>query len=420
VQVIGKPIVFEERDATLISVNDITEQVLAEEKLIKSNERYHYASKAAFDAIWDWDLNTNEIYWSDGYETLFGYKVENNKGNISSWYDHIHAKDKKRVIDSIYKSINDGATNWEEEYRFLKDDGSICYVINRGLIIKDEKNEPCRMIGAMQDHTIREKNEQSLKTLNASLAKRAAELASSNEELERFAYVASHDLQEPLRMVSSFLQLLQKRYKEKLDPKANEYIHFAVDGAERMKTLILDLLKFSRVNTSKEEHELVDLNEICSSIMLTYKQTIEQSKATINLNPLPTILGSKTELVQLFQNLIGNALKYHGENLPVIQVNAKEAGLFWEFSIADNGIGIDPRFFKKIFVIFQRLHHKNEYSGTGIGLAICKKIIERHGGSIWVESAAGEGSTFYFTLPKNLQEQAKQNSRSSMANKFTS
>jgi chemotaxis family two-component system sensor kinase Cph1 len=154
--------------------------------------------------------------------------------------------------------------------------------------------------------------------------------------------------------------------------------------------------------------------------MLTYKQTIEQSKATINLNPLPTILGSKTELVQLFQNLIGNALKYHGENLPVIQVNAKEAGLFWEFSIADNGIGIDPRFFKKIFVIFQRLHHKNEYSGTGIGLAICKKIIERHGGSIWVESAAGEGSTFYFTLPKNLQEQAKQNSRSSMANKFTS
>jgi light-regulated signal transduction histidine kinase (bacteriophytochrome) len=219
-------------------------------------------------------------------------------------------------------------------------------------------------------------------------------------------------------MVNSFLQLLQKRYKDKLDSKANEYIHFAVDGAERMKTLILDLLKFSRVNTSQEEHELVDLNETCNSILLTYKQRIEQSNATINVHPLPIILGSKTELVQLFQNLIGNALKYHGEIPPVINVKAKDADVFWEFSIADNGIGIDPRFFKKIFVIFQRLHHKNEYSGTGIGLAICKKIIERHGGSIWVESAAGEGSTFYFTLPKNLQEQAKQNPRSSRANKF--
>jgi two-component system CheB/CheR fusion protein len=418
-QVVGKPIDFEGQQATLVSVNEITEQVLAEEKLIKSNERYHYASKAAFDAIWDWDLATNEIYWSDGYETLFGYKVENNKGNISSLYDHIHAKDKKRVIDSIDKSIKEAATNWEEEYRFTKSDGSVSYVINRGLIIKDEKDQPCRMIGAMQDHTVREKNEHSLKTLNASLAKRAAELASSNEELERFAYVASHDLQEPLRMVSSFLQLLQKRYKDKLDSKANEYIHFAVDGAERMKTLILDLLKFSRVNTSKEEHGLVDLNETCKSIMLTYKQRIAESEATINVHPLPTILGSKTELVQLFQNLIGNALKYHGENAPVIEVKAKDADVFWEFSIADNGIGIDPRFFKKIFVIFQRLHHKNEYSGTGIGLAICKKIIERHGGSIWVESATGEGSTFYFTLPKNLQEQAKQNPRTSRANKFT-
>jgi two-component system CheB/CheR fusion protein len=418
VQLISKPIDFEGQKARLISVNDITEQVLAEEKLIKSNERYHYASKAAFDAIWDWDLETNEVYWSDGYETLFGYKVENNKADISSWHDHIHVKDKKRVVDSIYKSISNGNTNWEEEYRYYKSDGLICYVINRALIIKDEKDHPCRMIGAMQDHTIREKNEQSLKTLNASLAKRASELASSNEELERFAYVASHDLQEPLRMVSSFLQLLQKRYQEKLDAKANEYIHFAVDGAERMKTLILDLLKFSRVNTSKEEHEPVDLNELCNSILVTYKHTIDKTKATINVDPLPVISGSKTELVQLFQNLIGNALKYHAENPPVIKVGVKDDGLFWEFSIADNGIGIDQRFFKKIFVIFQRLHHKNEYSGTGIGLAICKKIIERHGGSIWVESTAGEGSIFYFTLPKSFPEQAKQNSRSSRANKF--
>jgi light-regulated signal transduction histidine kinase (bacteriophytochrome) len=248
------------------------------------------------------------------------------------------------------------------------------------------------------------KNEQSLKSLNASLAKRAAELASSNEELERFAYVASHDLQEPLRMVSSFLQLLQKRYNEKLDAKANEYIHFAVDGAERMKTLILDLLKFSRVNSSKEEHEPVDLNEVCNNILVTYKQTIDKGNASINVHPLPIISGGKTELIQLFQNLIGNALKYKGQSPPIINVGAKETESFWEFYISDNGIGIEPRFFNKIFIIFQRLHHKNEYSGTGIGLAICKKIVERHGGSIWVDSLPGKGSTFYFTLPKILQE----------------
>lgn len=254
-----------------------------------------------------------------------------------------------------------------------------------------------------------------LKALNVSLSKRVAELASSNEELERFAYVASHDLQEPLRMVSSFLQLLQKRYHEKLDSKANEYIHFAVDGAERMKTLILDLLKFSRVNTSVDEHELIDLNEICENVLITYKQTIAKNNAAINVGALPAILGSKTELMQLFQNLIGNALKYRSEQPPVVDIDVTDADAFWQFSIADNGIGIDPRFYKKIFVIFQRLHHKNEYSGTGIGLAICKKIIERHGGKIWVESKPGTGSTFYFTLPKHKSEHSKERSRTSEA-----
>lgn len=294
---------------------------------------------------------------------------------------------------------------------------------------KDVTNMEIHCLGVESMHTSLNKEYQDLpddkgqklselKSLNASLAKRAAELASSNEELERFAYVASHDLQEPLRMVSSFLQLLQRRYKDKLDAKANEYIHFAVDGAERMKTLILDLLKFSRVNTSKEEHVPVDLNEVCKNILLTYKQTIDQTKATVTIYPLPVISGSKTELVQLFQNLIGNALKYHNEKPPVINVKAIEIDQLWQFSIEDNGIGIDPRFFKKIFIIFQRLHHKNEYSGTGIGLAICKKIIERHGGSIWVESTMGSGSTFYFTISKNLHEQGKQSSRSSKQKKL--
>jgi light-regulated signal transduction histidine kinase (bacteriophytochrome) len=257
------------------------------------------------------------------------------------------------------------------------------------------------MIGAMQDLTERKSNELVLQQLNNSLQKRASELAESNAELERFAYVASHDLQEPLRMVTSFLQLLEKRYKDKLDQKAHEYIEFAVDGAERMKQLILDLLEYSRVNTSANEQEEVDLNVIVKDLKLTYSNTLKANGGTIVSNDLPVIKGSKTQILQVFQNLIGNAIKYKSDEKPVIDISWKDNNAFYEFAIADNGIGINPRFFNKIFILFQRLHNREQYSGTGIGLAICKKIIEKHGGKIWVESESGKGSTFYFTLPKH-------------------
>lgn len=403
VEVSAYPLNFEGLNAKLVLSNDITEQVQAEEELIKSNERYTYASKAAFDAIWDWDLKKDEVIWSEGYETMFGYRLVEFKEPVSSWSDHVHPSDRERVLNSIEVVINSDGSSWEEEYRFKKADDTYAYVLDRGIVIRNKKNKAYRMIGAMQDYTQKKKTEQSLKELNASLEKRASELASSNQELERFAYVASHDLQEPLRMVSSFLQLLQRRYKSQLDDKANEYIHFAVDGAERMKVLILDLLKYSRVNTMKEAHEDVDLNEIWNNILFTYKQLIDETNATISIDPMPTVLGTKTQLVQLFQNLLGNALKYRSSRRPYIKVSVKDEKDQWYFSVQDNGIGIDTRFYEKIFVIFQRLHHKDEYSGTGIGLAICKKIAERHGGRIWVESTQGEGSTFYFTLSKNLK-----------------
>jgi two-component system CheB/CheR fusion protein len=403
VEITAYPLELEGQKSKLVLAYNVTEQLEAEDKLIRSNERYIYASKAAFDAIWDWDLKQDEVYWSGGYETLFGHKLEDNKEYNGIWSNHIHPMDKERVMNRLNEAIENGGTNFEAEYRFRKADGNYAYVIDRGIIIRNESKEAYRMIGAMQDYTEKEKNEQALKELNASLERRASELASSNKELERFAYVASHDLQEPLRMVSSFLQLLQKRYKDKLDDKANEYIHFAVDGAERMKVLILDLLKYSRVNTVKEEHELLDLNELFSNILFTYKQIVEETKTIIQTDRLPIVVGTKTQLVQLFQNLIGNALKYRSDRTPVITVGFTEQPEFWQFFVKDNGIGIEPRFYEKIFVIFQRLHHKDEYSGTGIGLAICKKIVERHRGNIWIESTVGEGSTFYFTLKKDLK-----------------
>jgi two-component system CheB/CheR fusion protein len=257
-------------------------------------------------------------------------------------------------------------------------------------------------LSAIVDVTERKRYEGQLRLLNADLAKRATELSASNAELERFAYIASHDLQEPLRMVSSFLQLLQKRYKGQLDQKADQYIHYAVDGAERMKALIMDLLEYSRVGSGKDSFGEVDTAVVMQEVGDIFREKIVAAHALVEIDPLPKVWGDKVQLMQLFQNLVSNALKYHSERLPSISVRAKEESTHWLFSVEDNGIGIDPQFFDKIFIIFQRLHNKSDFSGTGIGLAICKKIVERHGGRIWVESRPGEGSTFYFTITKKV------------------
>jgi light-regulated signal transduction histidine kinase (bacteriophytochrome) len=232
------------------------------------------------------------------------------------------------------------------------------------------------------------------------LKKYAEDLKNSNTELERFAYVASHDLQEPLRMISSFMNLLTKRIDQHLDETTRQYIHFAVDGAERMKTLIQALLQYSRVGTTKENFAPVDLNEVMQYVRRLLEEDINKNKAIITVNPMPVITANKPLINQLFANLVSNAVKYHGDKTTEVEVGYTEKGDQWTFYVKDNGIGIDTRFFDKIFVIFQRLHNKTEHSGTGIGLAICKKIVEIHKGKIWVESEAGKGSIFYFSLPK--------------------
>lgn len=390
---------FQGKKANLVLSIDRTEQTIAEQELRKSNERFGFLSQATFDAIRDWDLQTNEIMWNEGVMKMFELTDPAEAKKIDWWYTHLHPEDKERVEKKINYHIRNNIANWEDEYR-MKAGGSYKYIYDRGYIIYDEQNQPVRMIGAMQDLTERKDHENMLQNLNQSLEKRAKELAESNAELERFAYVASHDLQEPLRMVSSFLQLLEKRYKDKLDNKAHEYISYAVDGAERMKRLILDLLEYSRVNSSKAIVEDVDVNEVVEDLKMLYKNVLAETKGTIKTTKLPNVKGSRVQILQLFQNLIGNAFKYRSKAAPVIDICYEEEESFYKFGVNDNGIGIDPKFFHKIFTIFQRLHNRDEYSGTGIGLAICKKIIDKHGGKLWVESTPGQGSTFYFTLPK--------------------
>jgi signal transduction histidine kinase len=231
------------------------------------------------------------------------------------------------------------------------------------------------------------------------LARKAAELERSNADLEQFAYVASHDLQEPLRMVTAYTQLLAERYQGKLDADADKFIGYASEGAQRMQVLIRDLLEFSRVGRNVARRE-VDCNTVLLDVLQSLSSAIQESKAAITTGALPTLWGDRTQLAQIFQNLIGNAIKFRRQQEPmVISISAEKNDLEWRFKVNDNGIGIGPEHLENIFIVFQRLHARTEYAGNGIGLAICKKIVERCGGKIWVESEVGRGSSFIFTLP---------------------
>ena len=238
------------------------------------------------------------------------------------------------------------------------------------------------------------------------LAQRTRELARSNADLEQFAYVASHDLQEPLRMVGSYVQLIEQRYKDKLDKDAREFIEFAVDGAKRMQGLINDLLAYSRISTKGGALEPADGEKVLATALHNLRFAIEESGAHVTHDPLPTVRGDPTQLAQVLQNFIGNAIKFRGAGPPQIHVGVAAKDGFWQFSVRDDGIGIAPEYFEKIFVLFQRLHGRSAYPGTGIGLAICKKVVERHGGHVWVESAPQGGSCFYFTVPVHKENQS--------------
>jgi PAS domain S-box-containing protein len=279
------------------------------------------------------------------------------------------------------------------EKRYLRKDGSTVWVALTITVERDAAGKPQYEIAVYDDIDSRKRAE-------AALQKAHEELTRSNSELEQFAYVASHDLQEPLRMVSSYTQLLGKRYADRLEGDAKEFMAYIVDGAARMKQLIEDLLAYSRVGTRGKEFKPVSLEKALERARTNLRAALEESGGELTHGPLPEVRGDEMQLAQLLQNLIGNALKFRGEEKPRVHVSYVEKDQEYAIAVQDNGIGIDAQYFERIFMVFQRLHDKGQYPGTGIGLAICKKVVDRHHGRIWVESAPGKGSRFVFTLPK--------------------
>jgi signal transduction histidine kinase len=278
------------------------------------------------------------------------------------------------------------------EAAFPRNDGSRAeLLLSVGRLLSAEQ-KAIGIVVTMTDITDRRRAEEALK-------RAAEELARSNADLQEFAFAASHDLQEPLRTVGGFVQLLERKYGDRLDAEARSFIQFAVEGVVRMETLIRDLLAYSRVNTRPKESTPTDAGAAVGEALGSLHSRIAETKAEISCGDLPTIRVDRVQLVQVFQNLLGNAMKFRGEAPPKIEISAGRNGDFWQFSVRDNGIGIDPKFHATVFEAFRSLNSKKQYPGTGIGLATCKKIVERHGGRIWVESKLGEGTTFHFTLP---------------------
>jgi len=361
---------------------DISDRKQAEQK-IRFQSRLLDAVEQAVIAT---DLEGNIIYWNHYAEVLYGWSAAEVMGRLV--VDVVPAATTKEQAAKLMSRLQVGES-WSGEFLVQRRDGTTFPAMVFDSPIYNEQGSLIGIVGVSVDITERKRAEE--------------ELQRSNAELQQFAYVASHDLQEPLRMVSSYTQLLAECYQGQLDAQADKFIAFATEGATRMQQLLEDLLDYSRVSRRPQPFEPINCTTILKDVLTDLAVTMQESSAVVTADSLPTVLGDRTQLRQLLQNLISNAIKFRREEPPVVHISAEPQEDFWLFTVRDNGIGIDPQFAERIFVLFQRLHSRQEYPGTGIGLAICKKIVERHAGRIWVESHLGEGSTFYFTLPRQPQ-----------------
>jgi PAS domain S-box-containing protein len=342
------------------------------------------------DAVMTCDLDKRVTYWNRGAQSTFGWTAEEALGRRLP--DLIPAAPFSEPVADLVALVTDAGL-WEGEVAVCTKDGRPIITEASWSLRRDDFDRPTGLLGVARDVTARRAVEQALQAS-------AEELAASNAELERFAYVASHDLSEPLRTVAGFVQLLANRYQGRLDADADDFIAFALDGVAHMQQLIEDLLTYSRVSRFDYKLESVNCNDLVCHVLASLQSTT--AGAGIEVLDLPTVRADPRQLARVFQNLISNALKFVApDRAPVVRIEASSEADGWRFSVADNGIGIDPGHRERIFQMFQRLHSRDTYEGTGIGLAVCQRVVERHGGRIWVEGAPGEGSTFFFTIPED-------------------
>lgn len=384
VTIISRDITTKKKDA--IALGDI-------------NNRLNKILMSSSDWIWEVDANGIYTYCSDQITHHLGYSAAEILGKTP--FDFM-GDDEKQRVGLIFQGIVEqkSAIVDLENWNIHKDGREVCLLTN-GYPVLDNNGNLLGYIGVDKDITFRKKNEIELQKINENLTIKTEELTKLNAELERFAFVASHDLQEPLRTVTSFLQLFEKKYRSIVDDNGKKYIDFAVNAAERMKYLIRDLLEYSSSGKGIEDFAAVDLNQIVSDTTQLFEFSNSQLDIEYQIGKLPVVQAMRIKMQQVFQNLIGNAIKYKGEDKLLIEISAKELANEWQISVKDNGIGIDPQYHDTVFELFNRLHSVTDYSGTGIGLAVCKKIIEMHGGKIWVQSNLNQGAEFIFNLPKN-------------------
>ncbi|HEY4971229.1 MAG TPA: PAS domain-containing protein [Steroidobacteraceae bacterium] len=393
---------------------DVTEEHAAQEeiramtdKLRASEEHLARAQRISRTGSDERNLLTGEGEWSDTTYEIFGVSRESFVPNYANFLSMVHPDDQHICLE-VRSDIEAGKPHKPYEYRIIRPDGQVRTIYRETVVNCDEYGKPVSYTGTLCDVTELRAASAQIEQKAREIEAHAEELKRSNAELEQFAYVASHDLQEPLRMVASYCQMLQRRYKDKLDNDANEFIGFAVEGANRMQRLINDLLAYSRFGRKGAPPENLAMDELVKTALANLQGAIADAKAKIEVAELPTVFGERMQLAQMFQNLIGNAIKFRRDEIaPEIRISAAPEGAMWHFVVADNGIGIEKEYVDRVFLIFQRLHERNKYPGTGIGLAIVKKVIERHGGRIWIESTPNLGSQFHFTLPAARQMEQK-------------
>jgi PAS domain S-box-containing protein len=380
---------------------DITKRKRAQEALRETEHRLRTILDTLPVAIFLSDKDGNVIFTNPAVERFWGISTHVTRDQYGQYKGTWVATGKPVEPEqwALAQTLVSGKPFTNDLVELTDSQGKKRIIHNFAIPIHDDGGKISGAVVVTEDITERYAAQEQIRLAKEAAEHSARDLARSNQDLEQFAYVSSHDLQEPLRMVSAFMQLLEQRYKDKLDAEGAKYVHYAVDGAKRMQSLINDLLAYSRVGTKGGEPEPVDCRQVLEQAMANLKVSLEESNAKVTHGPLPIVNADQRQLSQLFQNLLGNAIKFRSDRPLEIHVQARRDGDFWVFGVSDNGIGMEEQHRERIFVIFQRLHPKEKYPGTGIGLAICKKIVERHGGQIWVQSQPGKGSTFYFKLP---------------------